>query len=131
LAAGAVTDFERVVALADRCMTGTERHGSRRWFILAKALTEYRAARHETAIEWVGQFAPRANGTNYDASAFAVLAMAQHQTGRSDAARASLESARAILAKRPPDALHTNSWRDWLHADIFVREAEQMLAARP
>ena len=54
--------------------------------------------------------------------------MAHDRLGHADAARASLDAARAILAKRPQDAMRKGDWRDWLHCKILCREAEQMLA---
>ena len=128
LAPGSVTDFSRPERLAERCVTGTETHDHRRWFMQAKVLTDYRAGRDEQAIDWLKRFAPKPDGTHWDGTAFAVQAMVRHRLGHADEARASLHAARAILAKKPPDAMHGWSWRDWLHCEILLREAEQLLA---
>jgi tetratricopeptide (TPR) repeat protein len=129
LAPGAVADFARVERVAERCITGTEEHRLRRWFILAKGLTEYRAGHHEQAIEWLQQFAPKPGGVHADATAFAALAMSHHQLRRPKEAHASLDAARAIMAKkRPPVSASPDGWHDWLHSEILFREAEQMLA---
>jgi serine/threonine protein kinase len=126
LAPDAVPDFSRVERLAQRIVTGTENHPWRRNFILAKALTDYRGGRHEEAIQWLEQFAPRTNGEHFDATAFAALALAHHQLGHHDEARASLDSSRAIIANKPPDALSGAFWFDWLHCEILCREAEML-----
>jgi serine/threonine protein kinase len=127
LAPDSVPDFSRVERLAERCMTGTEKHEHRRWFIHAKALTDYRAGHHEQAVGWLKRFAPKAGGTHWDASAFVILAMAHHQLGHADEASAALGAARGIHAKKPPDAMRDWSWRDWLHGEILCREADALL----
>jgi hypothetical protein len=53
--------------------------------------------------------------------------MAHHRLGHADEAHASLGAARRILAKKPQDAMHDWSWRDWLHCEILYREAEALL----
>jgi tetratricopeptide (TPR) repeat protein len=118
LAPDSVLDFSRAERLAERCVTGTEKHKDRRWFIHAKGLTDYRAGHHEQAVGWLKRFAPKADGTHWDASAFAILAMAHHRLERAD---------EAVLAKKPQDAMRDWSWRDWLHVEILCREAEALL----
>jgi serine/threonine protein kinase len=127
LAADSVSDFSRVERLAQRIVTGTENHAWRRNFFLAKALTDYRSGRHQEAIEWLEKFAPQTNGEHFDATAFAALALAHHQLGHHDEARASLDAARTIIANKPPDALSIAFWFDWLHCEILFREAEMLV----
>ncbi|MEA2707909.1 MAG: eukaryotic-like serine/threonine-protein kinase [Phycisphaerales bacterium] len=126
LAPDSVTDFSRVERLAIRAVTDTERHVYRRYFNLSKGLTEYRAGRHEQAIEWLQRWARANTGAAFDGTAFATLAMAHHRLGHVDQARAALEAARAVIAMKPHDAL--KSWSmDWLHCEILLREAEALL----
>ena len=131
LAPDSVLDFSRAERLAERCVTGTEKHEYRRWFIHARALTDYRAGHYDQAIRWLKRFAPKPDTTHWDASAdasaFAILAMAHHRLGHADEARASLGTAREVLAKKPQDAMRDWSWRDWLHCEILCREAEALL----
>jgi len=129
LAPDSVPDFSRAERMAERCVTGTEKHKDYRWFIHAKALTDYRAGHHDEALVWLKRFAPKAGGTHWDASAFATLAMTQHRLGHADEARVSLGAARAILAKKPSDAMSDWFWRDWLHAEILCHEAGTLLEA--
>ena len=89
----AVADFKPVEKLADRIVTGTEKHPSYRFFVLVKAIVEYRAGRHEEAVRWAERFAPVAGGNEFDAFVFATLSMAQHRLGNADKARAALASA--------------------------------------
>ena len=94
LAPGAVADFGRVEKLAQRAVTGTEKHASYRFFAWAKGLAEYRAGRPAEAVKWLERFAPNASGTSHDAAVFAALAMAQHRLGRAEEAKEYLAGAR-------------------------------------
>jgi hypothetical protein len=112
---------------ADLIVSATEERRYYRYFALAKGLVDYRARLHGEAVDWLNRFAPRADGTHCDGSGFATLAMAHHRLGRADDARASLAAARAIVAKQPQDAMRGWGWRDWLHCELLIREAEQIL----
>ena len=127
LMAESVPDFSRVERLTELSLTGTEKHQDRDFFELGKGLTDYRGGRYAQAIEWIERSAPKADGTHWDATAFAILAMAHHRLGHADQARASLESARAIVAGTPPDQRSGTSI-DWLHCEILCRETEQVVA---
>jgi WD40 repeat protein/serine/threonine protein kinase len=136
LAPDAVGDLSPVLKLADRAVTGTKhlRQFQYRHLVLAKALAEYRAGRHASAVSWLERFSPRQDGTHFDATAFAVLAMAQHRLDRAKEARAALASARAILATKMPDPREGRpfggDWHDWLHAQILVHEADALLGVK-
>ena len=141
LAPEAVSDFAAVLKLADRAVTGTEKHPYYRWFVLVKGLAEYRADHDAAAVDWMKRFAPQAGGCSWDATAFAVQAMAKHRLGSApgaDAARlaaealASLGHAQAILAENMPDPAkgrpyESHNFHDWLHAQILCREAEKLI----
>jgi tetratricopeptide (TPR) repeat protein len=129
----AVADFEAVEKLADRIVDGTEKHPSCRFFVLAKALVEYRAGRHAEAVRWAERFAPANDGNEFDAFVFATLSMAEHRLGNSDKARAALAHAKAIVTSKRPDPANGRpfvNWHEWLHTDTVLREAE-MLASEP
>jgi tetratricopeptide (TPR) repeat protein len=128
LAPKSVPDLSRAQRMAQRSIAGTQRHAYYRQFILAKGLMDYRGGRPDEAVEWLEQFAPEAGGTDYDATAFAALAMAQHRLGRADPARQSLALARAIIAERPDGWLRGEFW-NWMHAEILMREAEELMGA--
>ena len=127
----AVPDFDRVQKLAHRAVTGTEKHGSYRWFVFVKGLAEYRAGRHAEAVNWLNRFGPNADGAHIDATAFAVLAMAQHRLGQKEKTGAALHSAHVIFAKKMPDPRagrpFGGDWHEWLHCQILLREAEALL----
>ena len=125
----AVADRDRVGKLADRTVTGDINN---RWFLLTKALAENRAGRHAEAIQWLERFAPRAErGWPSEGSAFAVLALAQHQRGRREDALAALDQAERVVAAKLPDPADGrpfgDNWYDWLHCQVLLREAEGLL----
>jgi serine/threonine protein kinase/tetratricopeptide (TPR) repeat protein len=124
-------DPERVLQVTHQAIGGTEKHQDYRWFVLAQAMAEYRAGHRTAAVDWLERFAPQTGGAHSDATAFAVLAMAQHHLGRSEAARAALSNAQAILRTKMPDPQRErpfgNDWHDWLRAQILCREAEALL----
>jgi eukaryotic-like serine/threonine-protein kinase len=124
-------DFDRVQRLAERAVTGTEKHGYYGYFAMAKGLADYRAGRYAEAIKWMQLATPNVNGTHWDATKFAVIAMAQHGLGHADEAAAALASAEAILTKMPDPVkgqlFRADDWHDWVHAQVLCREAEALL----
>jgi tetratricopeptide (TPR) repeat protein/serine/threonine protein kinase len=124
-------DPERVQELAERAFSGTQKSPSHGYFLLVKALADYRAGRLADAVERLRRAGPESGGANPDALAFAVLAMAQHRLGRAEEARAALAEARAILAKKHFDPGRWRAsigiWHDWLHAEVLSREAAALL----
>jgi tetratricopeptide (TPR) repeat protein len=136
----AVSDLGPAFKLADRAVTGTEQQPYFRWCVLAKGLAEYRAGRDSCAVAWLTRFSPQADGIHCDATAFSILAMAQHRLGRAEAAREALGHAQAILTKKMPDPgsgrpftadfpFRATDTHDWLHAAILLREAEAVVGA--
>jgi tetratricopeptide (TPR) repeat protein/tRNA A-37 threonylcarbamoyl transferase component Bud32 len=126
----AVSDFKPIEKLADQLVTGTETHGSYRFFVLVKALVEYRAGRHAEAVQWAERYAPVPDGNEFDACVFATLSMAEHQLGNADKARAALTSAKAIVTNKRPDPANGRpfvNWHEWLHSDTVLREAEVLV----
>jgi tetratricopeptide (TPR) repeat protein len=146
----AVSDLEPVLKLADKAVVTTPKeHPLYRWRVLSKGLAEYRAGHYADAMEWVNRFSPRADGVHWDATAFAVQAMAKHQLGlapgkdgrRGDLAneaKQALQHAEAILSNKMPDPKEGRPWgkgwpysvdnfHDWLHARILTNEAKALL----
>jgi serine/threonine protein kinase len=133
LGPGAGTDPERVLKLADQAVTGKEKHRDYRWFVLARAMADYRAGHFTGAIDWLERLSPRIGGSHLDSAAFAVQALARHRLGRAQEARSALAHSQAILAAKMPNPKagrpFANDWHDWLRALILCREAEGLLGA--
>jgi tetratricopeptide (TPR) repeat protein/serine/threonine protein kinase len=118
--------FDRVQKLAELADTATEKNGR----YVARELAAYRAGRHADAVKLMQRWPPKANGLHWDATKFAVLAMAYHGLGQAKEAEAALANAKAIMARMPDLArfrLFQADWHDWLQAQILCREAEGLL----
>jgi tetratricopeptide (TPR) repeat protein len=130
---GAVADFERVVNLARRAAVGNEKHVNFRWIALSNGLVHYRAGRYADAVAWLEKAAPSVEGTNRDATVFAVLAMAHFRLGHADQAAAAHDQAQTMLAGKMPDPakgqpLLGGAYHDWYHSQLLFREADALLA---
>src|SRR5262249_18181960 len=73
--------------LANRAVTGTEKPPYRPYFLMVKGLGDYRAGHYADAVEHLKSFSARPDNWSYEASAFAVLALAQGRRGLPDEAR--------------------------------------------
>jgi serine/threonine protein kinase/tetratricopeptide (TPR) repeat protein len=118
-------DYDRVQKLAGWAVTGTEKDASYRSCALTKGLAEYRAGRHKEAVEWLRRYSPKAAGHYPDATAFAVLALAQHRLGRTEDAQAALSRAQSSLAAKMPDP--RKGYAAGLYSQILCREAKALL----
>ena len=130
----AVVDLDRVQKLADQSVTA-ENHREDRWAQFGKALAEYRAGRHAEAVQWLKRVAPEANEWAVrDASAFAVLALAQHHRSRDEEALRALDRAEGIVAAKMPDPAagrpFDSVWHDWLRCQVLLREAKEVLKTK-
>jgi len=132
LAPDAVADSNAVQKLAERSVTGTDKHEFYRWFVLTKALAEYRAGRHEDATRWLKKFDPDPAGGTPDATAFALQATARQHLSEAAEARKALSAAQKIMATNMPKTEKSgrfgDDWFNWLHAQFLCREAEKLLA---
>ena len=100
------------------------------YFQACKALCEYRKADFREAIEWaktsLSNGAPLAR-----AQAYAVLAMAQWQLGRKEAARAALAAGTALTPEifSGPEANKNEGWLSWIFARVSLDEANALVAS--
>jgi tetratricopeptide (TPR) repeat protein len=135
LAPGAVPDAAPVRKLAEQQLAGTEKHRFYRSFLVSRATADYRGGRHLDAIRWVERYDPKLDGNCVDAMAFAVLAMAQHGQGDVKEAQQALSRAQELVKKKMPDTARArwygDDWIGWVHCQILLREAEEMLKEQP
>jgi tetratricopeptide (TPR) repeat protein/serine/threonine protein kinase len=132
LASPAVVDMNAVAKLADRAVSHNE-HPYLRYFVMAKGMVEFRAGRDAEACQWLDRFAPDPRGSQIDAGAFAVQAMACFRLGESGRAKSLAENARAILREKMADlskgqTYSPGDWFDWIGAAALYREAELLLS---
>jgi tetratricopeptide (TPR) repeat protein len=140
LAPAAHDDLGPAMKLSEKAITGTEKHFQYRYFVLTRALADYRAGRFADACKRIAAFAPRADrfgrtavsNAVFDSQAFAVLAMAKHRLGQPGEARAAMLSARAIVTRfMPAPKAGRNfdiNWHDWLHCQALYQEADKLMA---
>jgi tetratricopeptide (TPR) repeat protein len=102
--------------LAQRAITGTEKHEAFRWFQLDKGLADYRAELFAASVEQLQKMTPKPDGGPEDATAFIIMAMAHHRLRRPTEAAAALAKADAILKQRLP----TGRSAKWLVPQIAV-----------
>jgi eukaryotic-like serine/threonine-protein kinase len=124
------SDLAIIASMADRAIAAG---ANKPWpyFQFAKGLAEYRLGRFESAASWMEKVAAAEGDWHRAVQAQMVLAMAQHQLGRTNDARASLarglESAQARLPKGGKGNLD-NQWNDWVIAHALMREAKALVA---
>ena len=135
LAPAAVPDFDRVQKLADRIVTGTEKHAAYRAFVLVKGLAEYRAGRQAEAVKWLERYGPHADGAQEDGARSRCWPWRSTAWARRSKPARRSKSAQAIFAEKMPDPAagrpFDDRWQNWLQCQILLREAEALLNAKP
>jgi tetratricopeptide (TPR) repeat protein len=123
-------DLEFVDKLADKSVSlGSGHLEAFPYFQVAKAMSAYRMGRSAEAIEWAEKTL-RGTIIYPDAHAYAILAMADWQLGRKDAARVALAKGDSLTPKISPtnEAVDLgDSWVAWLEARISLDEAGQLI----
>ena len=127
----ASADLSPRVQLAERAVTGTEKHNYYRYFLLARALAHYRAGEFDRAIALLDKsLAPGAKVFD-PKPAYLVLAMAHHQLGQREEAEQALKKARAMMEQREIPKEDSGDygphWHDWVICQLLRREAETLL----
>ncbi len=122
---------EDAAALAGFAATREPTHPATPWFLLARALTAYRAGRDAEAAAWLEKvLATEGRGYVRTAGHF-LLALAQHRVGRTEDARKTLARAREMMAHDMPSLEKSgDDWHDWMVCDLLRREAEALIENR-
>jgi WD40 repeat protein/formylglycine-generating enzyme required for sulfatase activity/tetratricopeptide (TPR) repeat protein/tRNA A-37 threonylcarbamoyl transferase component Bud32 len=127
----AVPDLGPVLELARRPLAGTEKDVAYPWFLICKALAEYRAGRFDAAVEGLNHAAPNPKGGSLDATAYVILALAEHRRGRPAEARQALVRAQVIQAQSwvrvGGGQPLSGDWDNWLRCEALRREAEALV----
>ncbi len=125
-------DLAPVLRLAERAVTGTEKHGFYPYFLLARSLAHYRVGEFDRAIDRLNMCVK--SDLNYlmvTVPAHLVLAMAHQRLGHAEEAGKALGKARALMAGNLfPHAEGGDLgdlWLDWLICQILYREAETLI----
>jgi tetratricopeptide (TPR) repeat protein len=124
-------DREKARALSDRALNLDGY--SRTWALLNKGLCELRAGELAVAADFLAQAAASGLAPEGRATALAALALARQRLGESEAARADLAAAGAILGDAfaqpdgTPQQVPVGQWYDWLIARCVFEEAKALL----
>jgi len=122
-------DFRLADELASRAVKLGENEGAIAYFQACKALSEYRQRQFDEAVGWAEKSLESTEALA-KAKSCAVLAMAQWQLGKKDAARAALAQGNELapgLSIRGGAADLGDPWVAWLFARIALDEAAVLL----
>ena len=124
-------DLEALNHMVDTAVTLGSTNSSLPYFQFAKALAEYRQGHFATAIQWAKKILAPEDIPFRNAEAWMVMAMAQHQLGQFDEARAALAkgiaTAEAKLPKLENGDLGETTWKDWIIAHTLTSEAKALI----
>jgi tetratricopeptide (TPR) repeat protein len=133
----AVADLQPVIQLADRAVTGTEKHQYYGWFLLVKGMADYRTGHFAEAIDRLKKIFSLSRERRYHISAalhgtvYLFLAMAHHRLDQGPQARQALAQASAIMEQTDSKGDHNTilgpEWHDWLRFQIVRHEAERLV----
>lgn len=129
----AVPDLRPVLELARRPLAGTEKDPAHRWFLVCRALADYRAGQFAAAVAGVNRVTPTPDGGSLDATAYVILALAEQRRGRPAEARQALARARALRAQRLLRLVggqrSDEDWLNWLRCEVLLRQADELIDA--
>jgi len=97
------------------------------------ALAEYRQGHWDKATDWAMKGAENRTPSSR-AEAYAILAMTQHQSKRTEAARVWLARCTEIVEtqfSKLKDGDFGRDWRDWIFVQALQSEAKRMIEGEP
>jgi len=123
-------EIAAATSLSARDMNGTEKHRSRPCFLLCDALAALRTGRDADALVRLRSLMPQPRRSHFDATTFAMMALAHEHNGQSQRARAALDAARDTLehlASAHAKVPNPNPWSHRLIGILLCREAGGLL----
>jgi tetratricopeptide (TPR) repeat protein len=98
------------------------------WFTLTKGMIEYRAGRHESALDWLARSRQHFQYPVYQATSYYYAALALHRLGRDQEAKAAWGTASLLRdVKIPkPGQNDLGDIDNWLIVQVAHREAAQV-----
>jgi len=124
-------DVAAISQLADLAVTLGKSSQLFPWFAFCKALAEYRSSHFEAAVTWVQLVQTNAlDSPHLDAGRRFILAMADFQIGRPQAARSAFDEAANLVNTKMPkieDGNLTGDWIDWIVVHALQKEASSLI----
>jgi serine/threonine protein kinase len=124
-------DLNRVARMADTAVTKGKSKELRPFFLVCKALVEYRMGRFESAIEYATKaLIANANYAGPRGMAFPILAMAHYHLNHGNEARANLEKGVAEVEEEWPNSDNLGEgWQSWVFTHVLMDEATALLGS--
>ncbi len=121
-------DLDAVGKMADTALAVGEANPDQPWFQLAKGLAAFRQGNFTNTVECVKRALRRGGKPEPAASAYLVLAMAEHKLRHPEAARAALGKATEIVETlpRPESGELRNNWLDCVFTHALLGEARAL-----
>jgi serine/threonine protein kinase len=132
-------ELDAAANLADASVALGKGTSDEPWCHFAKGLADYRRGRYASALDWIHRvqehkFQPgEGRNRHLAAQCCFVVAMAMQQLNRADEAQAALAEAVEIIQKEMPQVEGrdlTGSWREWLLAYAWMREATALIQSK-
>jgi len=124
------TNLPRLVKMADIASAAAPTSTLSAQYAFVKGLAEYRQGHYASALEWLGKVGTPEGVPALAVQADSIRAMAQFQSGQTDAARAALAQAVKIAGEKLNQAGRID-WHEGLVAQLLVREAQGLMAGSP
>ncbi|HEY4417710.1 MAG TPA: serine/threonine-protein kinase [Verrucomicrobiae bacterium] len=122
-------DLKVIGKLADVAVTQGRKSSSYPFFVCCKALAEYRQGHFSEVKKWASVAANEPFPFS-QTEAFAILAMAQFQSGQTNEARLALTNCERVIQEKLPKLSSENigqDWRDWIVAHSLHDEAKDLI----
>jgi serine/threonine protein kinase len=122
-------DLETLAKMADVAIGAGPTAKDWPYYEMVKGMAEYRQGHFDPAVDWL-QKVVAAGGVRFrQVQAYALLAMAQYQQGKSDESRTNLALARTVARKDQSSS--EDSWHDWITARALLSEADALVPKDP
>jgi serine/threonine protein kinase/tetratricopeptide (TPR) repeat protein len=132
---GSGPDLETASKLAELAASAPTNHSAIKWFWMVKGLAEYRQRHYENSLRWMEKvLTAKGAELSRDASAWIVIAMAQHGLNQGDKAQVALGKGRGLVETKMA-ALDKGDlgeqWLDWITARALLAEAVALIGGQP
>jgi serine/threonine protein kinase len=127
------TEVQSLGRMADVAIAAGPSHPAWPYFQFAKGLADYRQGLFNTAAERLERVAAASGDTFRTIQARSVLAMAQHQLGKTNEARASLTQVSDLADRNFPKSGKGggDAWDNYVIARVLLREAKAVIERDP
>jgi tetratricopeptide (TPR) repeat protein len=130
----AAADLPTLAKMADTAVAAGPGHKDWAYFQFVKGLAEYRRGNFTNAVEWLTKVVAQPADPKRTVQAYMTLAMARHELGRLEEARATLAQGLELSKEKLYQPVKGNAdgvWNDWIIAQTLTREAVGLIGVEP